>query len=335
MRGKFFNIIFCLLILIFMVTCNSSDLFNNTDYIGTVKKIEINSPDYNSKSMITVETLVYGFLKANYDDVTKDDIKWEKVGNLDNGQLIKASFKDASVEIRAIKNGDFVEIKPIELDFRDKNGNKYNILDVPFKNVSTDTDYSNSVSSNNYSTNSFNKDYTSNYNNSSNETYNPNYSGSTASQTSIEDEIYDKYRNKFGKVVNDKYVGGSLIDFIKNTDDIEEYEYLKEQFFEIADTMYVTQDKKTYYYLNDIIAKLATKADYDQLTKMELNVDGKKLYYFVGFPKDFGANIPSWVEFEIFERKFKDGIGLRTAHIRCSINGVEYKDWEAIDAIYK
>lgn len=38
MRGKFFNIIFCLLILIFMVACNSSDLFNNTDYIGTVKK---------------------------------------------------------------------------------------------------------------------------------------------------------------------------------------------------------------------------------------------------------------------------------------------------------
>ncbi|MEX6495412.1 hypothetical protein [Fusobacterium animalis] len=45
--------------------------------------------------------------------------------------------------------------------------------------------------------------------------------------------------------------------------DIEEYEYLKEQFFEIADTMYVIQDKKTYYYLSDIIAKLATKADYE------------------------------------------------------------------------
>ena len=116
--------------------------------------------------------------------------------------------------------------------------------------------------------------------------------------------------------------------------DIEEYEYLKEQFFEIADTMYVTQDKKTYYYLSDIIAKLATKADYEQLTKMELNVDGNRLYYFIGFPKDFWVNIPSWIEFEIFERKFKDGIGLHTA-IRCSINGVKYKVWEAIDVIYK
>lgn len=332
MRGKFFNIIFCLLILIFMVACNSPDLFNTTDYIGTVKKIEINSPDYNSKNMITIETLVYGFLKANYDDVTKDGIKWEKIGNLDNGQLIKASFKDASVEIRAIKNGDFVEIKPIELDFRDKNGNKYTILDVPFKNISINTDYDNSVSSSNYSSNSSNKDYTSNYNNSSNETYDPNYNDSTFYQTSTKEEIYG---NKFGKVVNDKYIGGSLIEFLNNTDDIEEYEYLKNQFFELLETMYVTQDKETYYSLTDIIINLSNKADTDLPAKEELTVKGNKLYYIVAFPKDYNANTPSWIKFEIFERKFEDGLALRTAHVSCAINGVEYKDWDAIDAIYK
>ncbi|MGP1430088.1 MAG: hypothetical protein ACTTJX_07645 [Fusobacterium sp.] len=331
MRGKFFNVIFYLVILIFMIACKPDDLLNTTDYIGTVKKIEINSPDYNSKNMITIQTLVYGFIKASYDEVTIEDIKWEKLGNLDNGQLIKASFKDASVEIRAIKNGDFVEIKPIELDFRDKNGNKYNILDVPFKNVSTSTDYNNSASSNTYSTNSSNEDYTSNYNNSSNETYDP----STVSQTSIENEIYNKYRNKFGKVINDKYVGGSLIEFLNNTDDIEEYEYLKDQFFELLETMYVTQDKKTYYYLTDIIINLANKADTNLPAKEELAVENKKLYYILSFPKDYTANTPSWVKFEIFEREFKDGLALRTAHVSCAINGVEYKDWEAVAAIYK
>ena len=318
MRGKFFNVIFSLVILISFSACN----FNTTDYIDTVKKIEVNSPNYNSKDMITVEDLVYGFLKSNYNDITKEDIKWEKLGNLDNGQMLQASYKDAYVKIRAIKNGDFVEITPLELDFKAKDGNRYNIMDLPFTNTTNEATISNKISTN------------TNYNDSvpSNTSSNENYSSDNNSSV---DDSYSEYRNKFGKVVKDKYIGGSLIDFIKNSNDPLEYEYLKEQFWEIADTMYVTQDKKTYYYLNDIIAKLATKADYDQLTKMELNVDGKKLYYFVGFPKEYGANIPSWIEFEIFERKFKDGIGLRTAHVRCSINGVEYKDWEAIKAIYE
>ena len=318
MRGKFFNAIFSLVILISFSACN----FNTTDYIDTVKKIEVNSPNYNSKDMITVEDLVYGFLKSNYNDITKEDIKGEKLGNLDNGQMLQARYKDAYVKIRAIKNGDFVEITPLELDFKAKDGNRYNIMDLPFTNTTNEATISNKISTN------------TNYNDSvpSNTSSNENYSSDNNSSV---DDSYSEYRNKFGKVVKDKYIGGSLIDFIKNSNDPLEYEYLKEQFWEIADTMYVTQDKKTYYYLNDIIAKLATKADYDQLTKMELNVDGKKLYYFVGFPKEYGANIPSWIEFEIFERKFKDGIGLRTAHVRCSINGVEYKDWEAIKAIYE
>lgn len=285
MRGKFFNAIFSLVILISFSACN----FNTTDYIDTVKKIEVNSPNYNSKDMITVEDLVYGFLKSNYNDITKEDIKWEKLGNLDNGQMLQASYKDAYVKIRAIKNGDFVEITPLELDFKAKDGNRYNIMDLPFTNTTNEATISNKISTN------------TNYNDSvpSNTSSNENYSSDNNSSV---DDSYSEYRNKFGKVVKDKYIGGSLIDFIKNSNDPLEYEYLKEQFWEIADTMYVTQDKKTYYYLNDIIAKLATKADYDQLTKMELNVDG---------------------------------IGLRTAHVRCSINGVEYKDWEAIKAIYE
>ena len=45
-----------------MVARRPDDLLNTTDYIGTVKKIEINSPEYNSKDMITVEDLVFGFL---------------------------------------------------------------------------------------------------------------------------------------------------------------------------------------------------------------------------------------------------------------------------------
>lgn len=336
MRGKFFNVIFSLVILISFSACN----FNTTDYIDTVKKIEVNSPDYNSKDMITVENLVYGFLKSNYNDITKEDVKWEKLGNLDNGQMLQASYKDAYVKIRAIKNGDFVEITPLELDFKGKDGNRYNIMDVPFtkntneatvsNNVAINTNYNDSVPSNTSSNENYSSD-----NNSSTEEFIPNISGSAAYRTDTDDKIYDKCRNKFGKVVKDKYVGGSLINFIKNSDDALEYEYLRAQFHEILDTMYVTEDKKTYYYLNDIIGQLASKADTDSFAREDISVEGNKLYYFIGWPKDVGYNMHSWIKFEIFERKFKDGLALRTAHISCAINGVEYKDWEAIEAIYK
>ena len=143
------------------------------------------------------------------------------------------------------------------------------------------------------------------------------------------------YKNKFGRVVNDKYVGGSLIQFIKNANSERDYEYLKDQFYQILDTMYVTEDKITYYYLTDIIFTLSNKADTNMVMQEDFTVKGKKLYYTVSFPKDYATNTPSWVKFEIFEREFKDGLALRTAHVSCAINGVEYKDWDAVYAIFE
>lgn len=154
---------------------------------------------------------------------------------------------------------------------------------------------------------------------------------STANNSYSDTEL----ERKFGRVVKDKYVGGSFIDFLRNADQ-NEYYYLREQFWEILDTMYVTEDNKTYYYLNDIIDQLETKADWDNSSRViSLEVKGNKIYYTVGFPKGYNANTPSWVQFEIFERKFNDGIGLRTAHVSCAINGVEYKDWDAVYTIFR
>ena len=154
---------------------------------------------------------------------------------------------------------------------------------------------------------------------------------STNNNTYYESET----EREFGEVVKDKYVGGSFIEFLRNANE-NEYYYLRDQFWEILDTMYVTEDNKTYYYLNDIIDQLETKADWDNSSRVIfLEVKGNKMYYTVGFPKGYNANTPSWVQFEIFERKFEDGIGLRTAHVSCAINGVEYKDWDAVYAIFR
>ena len=158
---------------------------------------------------------------------------------------------------------------------------------------------------------------------------------SNATSTANNSYSESQLENKFGRVIKDKYVEGSFIEFLRNADE-NEYYYLRDQFWEILDTMYVTEDNKTYYYLNDIIDQLETKADWDNSSRViSLEVKGNKMYYTVGFPKGYNANTPSWVQFEIFERKFKDGIGLRTAHISCAINGVEYKDWEAVYAIFR
>jgi len=160
---------------------------------------------------------------------------------------------------------------------------------------------------------------------------------SVSNVTSTANNSYSdsQFENKFGRVVKDKYVGGSFIEFLRNADE-NEYYYLRDQFWEILDTMYVTEDNKTYYYLNDIIDQLETKADWDNSSRViSLEVKGNKMYYTVGFPKGYNANTPSWVQFEIFERKFNDGIGLRTAHVSCAINGVEYKDWDAVYAIFR
>ena len=160
---------------------------------------------------------------------------------------------------------------------------------------------------------------------------------SVSNVTSTANNSYSdsQFENKFGRVVKDKYVGGSFIEFLRNADE-NEYYYLRDQFWEILDTMYVTEDNKTYYYLNDIIDQLETKADWDNSSRViSLEVKGNKMYYTVGFPKGYNANTPSWVQFEIFERKFNDGVGLRTAHVSCAINGVEYKDWDAVYAIFR
>ena len=160
---------------------------------------------------------------------------------------------------------------------------------------------------------------------------NPTVTSTTDNNPYTESEV----ERKFGKVVNDKYVGGSFIEFLRDADQ-NEYYYLRDQFWEILDTMYVTEDNKTYYYLNDIIDQLETKADWDNSSRViSLEVKGNKMYYTVGFPKGYNANTPSWVQFEIFERKFEDGIGLHTAHVSCAINGVEYKDWDAVYTIFR
>ena len=312
MIKNFFKFTLCSLFLFFMISCKPvSEFLEPINYIEIVKTKEISSQNYYNNKAVNLETLVYDFLKTNYDDITKGDIVWEEKGKLENGKLIRASYKDAYVDIKAIKDGDFINIDAEQLDFKDSNGNKYNISNVPFDKIKVSKEEKNSSKTSNVALVEEKKENI--------QVENNNYNSETA----------------YSNVVNGRYVGRDFILAVKNANSIQDYEYLKSQFYELMENMYVTKDKITYYYLNDIVSKLAEKADTNIPVRDDLRVEGKKLYYLVLFPKDFGANTPSWVEFEIFQKKFDDGIELRTAHVRCAINNVEYKDWEAIAAVYK
>lgn len=317
MIKKIFKFTLCSLFLFFMISCKPvSEFLEPINYIEIVKTKEISSQNYYNNKAVNLETLVYDFLKTNYNDITKGNIIWEEKGKLENGKLIRASYKDAYVDIKAIKDGDFINIDAEQLDFKDSNGNKYNISNVPFDKIKISKEENNSSKISNVTLVEEKKAKKIEENI---QVENNNYNSGTA----------------YSNVVNGRYVGGDFILAVKNANSIQDYEYLKSQFYELIENMYVTKDKVTYYYLNDIVSKLAEKADTNIPIRDDLRVEGKKLYYLVLFPKDFGANTPSWVEFEIFQKKFDDGIELRTAHVRCAINNVEYKDWEAIAAIYK
>ena len=114
--------------------CGLPKFLQPTDYIKTVKSIEIEIP-YDTLHLNTysgsIEEFAENFFRYYYPDFVSSNVYWEEKGKLDNGKMIEARYEDAYIEIRAMKNGDYVEIKPIEIIFHNPYGEKYNILNVP------------------------------------------------------------------------------------------------------------------------------------------------------------------------------------------------------------
>lgn len=150
MIKKIFKFTLCSLFLFFMISCKPvSEFLEPINYIEIVKTKEISSQNYYNNKAVNLETLVYDFLKTNYNDITKGNIIWEEKGKLENGKLIRASYKDAYVDIKAIKDGDFINIDAEQLDFKDSNGNKYNISNVPFDKIKISKEENNSSKTSN------------------------------------------------------------------------------------------------------------------------------------------------------------------------------------------
>lgn len=123
-----------LLAVCFFTFCGVPKFLQPTDYISTVKGIETQIPYDNQgyeRYTGTIETYAENFFRYFYSDFDKYKVHWSEKGKLENGKLIEARYEEAYIEIRAIKNGDYIEIKPIEIDFHGPDGERYNVINAP------------------------------------------------------------------------------------------------------------------------------------------------------------------------------------------------------------
>ena len=118
-----------LLIILFLSLFSCDD-----DYISTVKQIKtndtimINSYNCNTISEISMALLRAAYPNDDYNTINSD-ANWTVEGDLGNdAKMIKVSYKNAAVRIKAYKNGDYVNVFPLEITL-ESNNKTFSIMD--------------------------------------------------------------------------------------------------------------------------------------------------------------------------------------------------------------
>ena len=111
-----------LLIILFLSLFSCDD-----DYISTLKQIKtndtimINSYNCNTISEISMALLRAAYPNDDYNTINSD-ANWTVEGDLGNdAKMIKVSYKNAAVRIKAYKNGDYVNVSPAEITLESNN----------------------------------------------------------------------------------------------------------------------------------------------------------------------------------------------------------------------
>ena len=118
-----------LLIVLFLSLFSCDD-----DYVSTVKQIKTNDTiTINSYNCNTISEISTALLRAAYpnDDYNtiNSDANWTVEGDLGNdAKMIKVSYKEAAVRIKAYKNGDYVNVFPAEITL-ESNNKTFSIMD--------------------------------------------------------------------------------------------------------------------------------------------------------------------------------------------------------------
>lgn len=117
---KNFKIFLLIVLFLALFSCDS-------DYIDTVKQIKTNDTiSINSHNCNTISEISTALLQAAYpnDDYStiSTNATWEVEGDMGNDtKMIKVSYKEAAVRIKAYKNGDYVNVLPAEITLESNN----------------------------------------------------------------------------------------------------------------------------------------------------------------------------------------------------------------------
>ena len=112
-----------LLLALFLIGCGT-----NSDYIETTKSIILPNKILNANSIEDLTKEILGV--ASGENVEKDKIKWEVQGNTKNGKVIIATFKNNVVHIPVEKDGDYIEVYPINIYVITSDKEKLNLGDI-------------------------------------------------------------------------------------------------------------------------------------------------------------------------------------------------------------
>lgn len=124
---KKLKIVFLIVLFLSLFSCDD-------DYISTVKQIKTNDTiAINSYNCNTISEISMALLRAAYpnDDYNtiNSDANWTVEGDLGNdAKMIKVSYKEAAVRIKAYKNGDYVNVFPPEITL-ESNDKIFSIMD--------------------------------------------------------------------------------------------------------------------------------------------------------------------------------------------------------------
>lgn len=118
---KKLKIVLLIVLFLSLFSCDDDNYINTVKQIKTNDTITINS--YNCNTILEISTALLRAAYPNDDyNTINSDANWTIEGDLGNdAKMIKVSYKEATVRIKAYKNGDYVNVSPAEITLESNN----------------------------------------------------------------------------------------------------------------------------------------------------------------------------------------------------------------------
>ena len=118
---KKLKIVLLIVLFLSLFSCDDDNYINTVKQIKTNDTITINSYTCNTISEISTALLRAAYPNDDYNTINSD-ANWTIEGDLGNdAKMIKVSYKNAAVRIKAYKNGDYVNVSPAEITLESNN----------------------------------------------------------------------------------------------------------------------------------------------------------------------------------------------------------------------